>query len=358
MEDTLVALLKKLIAIPSITGDIPATMQALELIKTELKNYHYKSFVSENFPSLLFYNTDQQPNHFTIILNAHIDVVPGTSSQFMPYEKDGKIYGRGAYDMKSATAVMIVLFNELAKKVSYPLGLQITPDEETTGANGTGYQIKQGVMCDFAIMGEGTNFKIVHQAKGRLILKLQTKGFSVHSAYPWLGKNAINYMYFVIDTLYKRFPHPERETHNTTFALTHIETTNKAHNKVPDSCTAVLDFRFSQADEQDLVQSIVGALPDVFSHEILLNHENAMHTDPNSPYIRLLQDAGENVLPHTLPITSAHGTSDARFFTDAGIDAIEFGPIGHGQHQDNEWVDIQSLTDYYTILKTFLLSLK
>jgi len=70
-----------------------------------------------------------------------------------------------------------------------------------------------------------------------------------------------------------------------------------------------------------------------------------------------LRNSTLNVRGKEYPLRFAHATSDATYFSAVGCDAIEFGPVGEGAHQDNEWVDIQSLYDYYQVLKNFLLEL-
>jgi len=145
----------------------------------------------------LVYFQKTRPNNFKIILNAHLDVVSGRKEQYKPYEKDGKLFGRGAIDMKGAAAVEILVFKEIAKKVSYPLALQLVTDEEIGGFCGTKYQIEKGVRADFVIAGEPTDFGVNNKAKGIIWLKIKTKGKAAHGAYPWRGKKCL------IDTILK-----------------------------------------------------------------------------------------------------------------------------------------------------------
>ena len=139
----------------------------------------------------MIYPQKTRPKKFKIILNAHLDVVSGREEQYKPYEKDGKLFGRGAIDMKGAAAVEILVFKEVAKRVSYPLALQLVTDEEIGGFCGTKYQIEKGVRADFVIAGEPTDFGVNNKAKGIIWLKIKTKGKSAHGAYPWRGKNAL-----------------------------------------------------------------------------------------------------------------------------------------------------------------------
>src|SRR6266852_6210285 len=108
-EDEIIALAKKLIQIPYInnkTKDVDKALQLIQIIKQQLQNYPSIIFTANNIPSLLVTNTNTETKKFKIILNAHLDVVSVTDKQYNTKEKDGKRYGRGAYDMKTAAAVM------------------------------------------------------------------------------------------------------------------------------------------------------------------------------------------------------------------------------------------------------------
>ena len=83
-----------------------------------------------------------------------------------------------------------------------------------------------------------------------------------------------------------------------------------------------------------------------------------LYIDPENAYIKQLRDETTKVIGKELPLRFAHATSDAPFFSEVGGAAVEFGPIGQYPHQENEWVDIKSLEDYYQILKNFLLSIQ
>lgn len=353
----ILSLSKKLMTIPSVSGDIEKALESLAVAKGMLTDYPFTPYVSNSFPSLL-YSNKPDTTKFKIILNAHLDVVPGDPSQYQPAERNGKLYGRGAYDMKAAAAVMIILFKEMANKIPYPLGLQLVTEEELVDGDGTAYQLAQGVRTDFAIIGEcGSNMRIIHETKGIVTAKISTSGHAAHGAYPWKGKNAVLRMYDVLNKIHQEFPVPVKETDETTVTVTKIETTNETWNKVPDDCTAVLDIRFNKIDKDTILDRLKSVLPEdvlLQVHQTRNNH----YTDPNNQYLQQLAAAGEQVLGHTPPIVKTFGGSDTTYFSDVGCDAVEFGPVGHGQHHDDEWVDVKSLEVYYTILKNFLLSVK
>lgn len=355
MQDTIVRLAKKLIAIPSISGDIPQAVAGMELIKKELPEFPFTPFASKQYPSLLYSNKGTDLRKFKIILNGHIDVVPGGKEQFKPRIENNKLYGRGAFDMKAALAVNILLFKELAPKVAFPLALQIVSDEEKSGKYGTGYQIAHGVRGDFVLIGEcNSNFQIGNAAKGRKIITITTKGTPAHSGYAWMGENAIIQMYEVLAPIVKSFPVPEKETLETTVNITKIETTNEVTNKIPDHCAAFLDIRFTKKDADTIIPKIQSLLPSEVQLEVEHKHHPTF-VDPDNAYIRLLRKITTDVIGQEQPLRTAHGTSDSSYFDAVGCKTIEFGPVGLGAHNDEEWVNIPSLVEYYTILKHFLL---
>lgn len=355
MQSEIVNLAKKLIAIPSTCANSEKLDEVLQIAASVLTDFKPSVFNSNKKPSLLFSNQGNRQVKYKIILNAHLDVVDGRSEQFQPFEEGGRLYGRGAYDMKSTAAVMILLFREIAGKAGYPLGLQITTDEEVGGEDGTGLQIKRGVAADFAITGEGTNFNIIHESKVRILLKLKARGKTSHGAYPWLGENAIFKMQEAIQRIHGAYPTPKEEWEGTTVNVTTINSNNTEDNKTPDLCEATLDIR-AVPDESDL---IVDSIKKITGNDIdveTVMASDGHKTDPDNGFIKKLLSCSGDVLDRETKLKRAHGTSDARYYTAAGFDGVEFGPIGANHHADNEWVDIASLSDYYEILKKFLIS--
>lgn len=258
--------------------------------------------------------------------------------------------------MKAAGAVMIVLFKDLARKVKYPLGLQIVTDEEIGGFNGTKYQIEKGVSADFVIAGENTNMQISNKAKGILQVKLKTWGKTSHGAYPWLGDNALLKLNSEINKLLAIYPIPTKESWRTTINVGRIETTNKTWNKVPDYAEAHLDIRFVPEDKGIIVDKIKKGVSKDTEVEILM-HETHQYTPEEDKYVAELRRQFKDVTKKDAIMYATHGGSDVRFYEGRGIPSVCFGPKGGGHHSDAEWVDIESLDAYYTILKKFLLEI-
>src|SRR3989344_5998343 len=208
MTNQLLSLVKKFISIKSTADNPMALEKILELALSGLKNYKIERFEYKSVKSALVYNTHQKSKKFKVILNGHLDVIPGKEFQYLPKIKNDRLYGLGSMDMKANVACLISTFKEVANKVNYPLGLQLVTDEEVGGLNGTKHQVDKGVRANFVIAGETTNLRIAHQAKGILWAKISTKGKTAHGAYPWKGINSIWKMNQFLTILRKKFPNP------------------------------------------------------------------------------------------------------------------------------------------------------
>lgn len=352
----IVELTKKLISIKSVPENTKALGQALRIVLSHLQEYRIERFERNGIKSVLIYNSERRPKKFKIILNAHLDVIPGKDLQYTPRVKGDRIYGVGSMDMKASVACLVTVFKEVANSVNYPLGLQLVTDEEVGGFDGTKYQIEKGVRADFVIAGEPTNFDIVTKTKGVLWVKISTKGKTAHGAYPWRGENAIWKMNEFLNALKKRFPIPKQQKWITTVNLSKIETINAAFNKIPDDCAVELDVRYIPEESDSVMKEIKKILPKGFVLNIICK-EPALFNDDRNPYFKIFQEAGKRMIKKDIILRGAQGSSDARHFRQVNCAGVEFGPIGGGIGSDNEWVDIPSLEKYYRILKKFLLSL-
>ncbi|MBN1169315.1 M20/M25/M40 family metallo-hydrolase [Candidatus Woesebacteria bacterium] len=357
MSKYTIDLAKKLINIKSVKENTSALKKVLKLAQNELSKTNHKNFSSNNSPSIIFYNTKTLPKKFKLILNGHLDVVDGKPEQFRPYIKGDKLYGRGAIDMKGPAAVLIKVFKDVAKKVDYPLGLQLVTDEETGGFNGTKYQIEKGIKADFVLAGEATDFKVNNKTKGIIWVDITSKGKTAHGAYPWKGENAIFKMNVFLNTLYKSFPIPKDEMWKTTVNVSKINTTNDTYNKVPDSCSVSLDIRFIPEDKDKIIKDLRCLLPKDFELNIKIQ-ESCQLTDESNEYIKKLQESLNKINGRKSSMLATHGGADIRHYNKAGINGVTFGPVGDGLHTNSEWVSIKSLEKYYEILIDFLHKIK
>lgn len=356
MKDQVTELAKILISVESTKDNPEEQTQALNIARRYINGSKYEEFEKKGQKSLFAYNQMPKDKKFRVVLNAHLDVVPADTEQFVPYEKDGKIFGRGAYDMKAAAAVEILVFKELREKVNYPLGLQLVTDEETGGKNGTLHQLDHGITSEFVLVGEPTGFNIRNKSKGMFWLELTTEGEKAHAAYQWQGKNAINKMLKILNDIQEEFPVLNKEKWQTTVNISDINSSNPTYNSVADQCKVVLDARTIPESSEKVVKRIEKIIGKRANINFLLK-ESYYHTPENDPHIKLLQKKVNNVLNKEVSIQPAHGGCDLRHYKN-GTKALEFGPIGGNHHGEDEWVDVESLYDYYDILKEFLLELE
>lgn len=355
MLNKIISLSKEFISIESNAKNTVELDKILELAMSCLKEYSIERFENNGVKSALIYNAKKRPSKFKIILNGHLDVVPGKDDRYLPKVKSGKLYGVGSMDMKASAACLIMVFKEVADKVDYPLALQLTTDEEIGGLNGTKYQIENGVKANFIIAGEATGLQIANRAKGVLQVKISTKGKTAHGAYPWRGDNAILKMNQFLDSLYDKYPIPTEQEWITTVNLSNIKTNNESLNKIPDDCEAWLDIRYVPEESDTIVSDIKRLLPKGFTMSII-EKEPAVFVEENNPYLKILKQITSSVTGDRMLFYGAQGSSDARHFTRVGMNGIEFGPIGENIGSDNECVSINSLGNYYQILREFLLS--
>jgi len=345
-----------LIAIKTDPDNRPALNQALDLVASELTDFTVELFERNGARSLLAYTGNTRPETFKVILNGHLDVIPGKDWQYKARIDGDNMYGVGSMDMKSNVACMVEVFKDIAPKLDYPLALQIVTDEEIGGFDGTKLQIDEGVKADFVIAGETTQFNIVHQARGILQLKITSRGKTAHGAYPWRGENALEKLNTFLALLFEKMPNPGTEEWKSSINLAKIETPNISFNKIPDVATAWLDVRFVPQDADTMLPRIKSLLPADFELEINAN-EPYLFVEKDDEYLQKIQQAVKKVLNKESVCYGAFGSSDARFYTQVGSKGVEFGPVGGGIGTDDEWVSIQSLQDFYDILNSFLVSL-
>jgi succinyl-diaminopimelate desuccinylase len=353
MTNEIVELSEKLVRLKTIPGNAKALNASLQLIQQQVKNFTIEEFEQEGVRSILVHNAAKRPRKFKVILNGHLDIIPGKEHQYQPVIKKKKLYGVGTMDMKANLACMLFAFKDVAKAVDYPLALQVVTDEETGGFLGTKYQIDQGVRSEFVIAGETTNFNIVHEAKGVIWLKISHSGLTAHGAYPWKGQNSVVALSTFLNNLLKKYPVPQTQKWVSTINVSRMDTSNTTFNKIPDDGQLWLDIRYIPKDESKILRDIKKILPPQCKIEIAAN-EPMLCVKKSNYFLKKLQRVTEEVTQKSCEFYGAQGTSDARHFQRVNCPGVEFGPIGAGIGTDSEWVDIPSLNNYRKILGNFL----
>jgi succinyl-diaminopimelate desuccinylase len=293
-----------------------------------------------------------------VILHGHVDVVPAHDDQFTPRIEGDRLIGRGAYDMKGALAAMMCAVKDVADNGRVRVRFVCVPDEESEDVDNrsTDALVTEGLQADFAITGEPTDLHIGVQAKGVLAVRVEISGTAAHGSTPWAGDNAILKAYDVfrrIETL------PFSRESSDLFDRPSINVSRihggDAFNKVPDRCTMDVDIRFLPNQDPGEILADIRALEDV---SILKTFQRApARVSRQNPYVRALREAVSKSLDDEALSVGRDGASDAISFLEAGVPAVEFGPIGGGHHGPEEWVSVDSLDRYRRALGDFVTGL-
>lgn len=346
---------KKLISFPTVAGNKEAFQACFSYIQSLVAETDLlvRTYEFEGEMSLLI--TNQDTLDLDILFCGHIDVVEAKSSLFQPHIKQGRLYGRGAFDMKGHDAVMIACMKQLPphKKI----GLLLTSDEERGGFQGTNRLVNEvGLKTKVAIVPDaGNDFALVTQEKGVLQIELTAHGKSAHASKPYEGNNAIDQLLQVYQALLRQYPLPKDDTmFQTSINLSKI-TGGDAINKVPETATLILDIRHIPSDtKEQLLSTIQKENPTV---EIkILACGDAFEVDPTHPYLKQYQACCEQVLNRPIHQTTCESSSDGRFFTAHHIPCILMNATGHDLHGPNEYVEIESLEKLYQIYQKFIKS--
>lgn len=290
-----------------------------------------------------------------VVFHGHLDVVPGFDEQFVPRVEGERLVGRGAFDMKGALAAMLCAMGDAASQQRTRVVFVCVPDEESEQVDDRATEafVQSGIDASFAITGEPTDLHVGVQAKGLLAIQVEVRGTAAHGSTPWLGDNAVlkaHDVYRRIETL--PFSRQSSELFDRPSINLSRISGGDAINKVPDRCLIDVDIRYLPGQDAGEILEQVAALPDV---EIVQTLERVPAVvAPDDPYVLALREAAGASGDSASLSVGRDGASDAQYFLDAGIPAVEFGPVGAGHHGPEEWVSIPSLADYRRALGTFV----
>lgn len=358
LRDRLIALTRDLILLPSSASHPTAIRQCYEFVRNHLEGFagvQLHDHESEGILSLVALPVgDLCPD---VLMVAHLDVVDHPDpSAYRSTLQDGRIVGAGAGDMKGALAVLMVLFRRFHR--AYPgirLGLAVTTDEETGGAHGVRYLINEvGLRCNCALIPDGGSpTEITVEEKGILHLQLVTPGRPAHAARPWLGDNPIPRLTAGLDRLAAAFAALQCESPDhwyPTCTVTGIGTENGAFNRLAAEAHATLDIRFppphTSADLIALVRRVVG---EAFQVTPLIVAEPT-HLLPDPRFV----DITAQITGQRPQLSRESGGSDARFLHPYGIPVLMSRPAVGNLHAPDEWIDIESMVNYYRVCETYL----
>ncbi len=342
-------LLKKLIELQTVSSDVGANRKALLYCQGWLKKVGVNSrLINLSGKPVLIWGAPIKKTRF--LFNTHIDVVPGSHHVFKPRMVKSRLFGRGSADTKSSVAVFLELSKNLFKTITEKRILFSIVCDEEIGGESTNQLISLLPKLEFAVFGEPTNLKVVNEAKGIMQIKITAKGTTAHGSKPWMGNNAIEKLSKLIGNFSKNHSQ-NKPTKETTYNLSLISG-GSAINQVPDKCEAWIDARFNPDHNPSNILKIVKREFTGCNVEVIKS-ESCIQTSADNIFVKKFTHSIEqNKLPKKLKFD--FGSSDARHCTKLGIPAIVFGPKGNNLHQEDEWIDIPSITKCKKVYEDFI----
>ena len=382
-----VANLTALIRCPSVT---PAEGGALGVLDAMLAPMGFKvtrmTASSEGTPDIenLYARLGSDGPH--LMFAGHTDVVPvgaeadWTHPPFGAEIKDGRLYGRGAVDMKGGIACFIAALSRLVKeKGALPgsVSLVITGDEEGPGINGTikllEWAAGNGERWDAALVGEPTNpdqlgDMIKIGRRGSLSGTITVQGVQGHAAYPHLADNPVRTIIRLADALMD--PPFDAGTENfqpSNLEVTSIDVGNPATNVIPAKASARFNIRFNDTWSVETLKAEIEARlakaavdnplragrPPATYELAWTDRPSHVFLTRNDQLTGSLSDAIESVTGRRPALSTTGGTSDARFIKDY-CPVVEFGLVGQTMHMVDEHVHIDDLETLTRIYQSFL----
>jgi succinyl-diaminopimelate desuccinylase len=374
-----VGLLKDLIACPSVT---PTDAGVLDVVAGVLAPHGFE-ITRRTFEGDGSYPVDnlfavRKGGPRTLLFCGHTDVVPPgdpadwTSDPFTPREADGKIFGRGAADMKSGVAAFLAAATQAASDGTADgatIAIAITNDEEADSVNGIDklmtWATDAGHAFDFAIVGEPSSAKVLGDSikigrRGSISGTITVEGVQGHSAYPERANNPLPVLAAIVTAL-KAEPIDGGTAHfpATNIEVTSIDVGNPAFNVIPRRGTLKFNIRHNDLWTADSLFAWVEArMESVSAHECTVTM--ARHGRPSNAFISPLGSDVERLGDVVAELTGRRpehatfgGTSDARFIARY-CPVVECGLVGTSMHQTDEHVAIADLVGLTAIYHRFI----
>ncbi|SOZ97762.1 N-succinyl-diaminopimelate deacylase [Cupriavidus taiwanensis] len=297
-----------------------------------------------------------------LVFAGHTDVVPTGpleqwhSDPFAPTHRDGKLYGRGAADMKTSIAGFVVAVEEFVKARpahAGSIGFLITSDEEGPAHDGTVKVVEalsaRGERLDYCVIGEPTSVNalgdmVKNGRRGSLSGKLTVKGIQCHIAYPHLGRNPIHDAAPALAELAAEVWDQGNEYFPpTSWQMSNIHGGTGATNVIPGHVTIDFNFRFSTASTPEGLKARVHAILDRHSLDYTLDWTlgGEPFLTPRGELSEALSSAIKAETGFDTELSTTGGTSDGRFIARICPQVIEFGPPNASIHKIDEHVEVR-----------------
>lgn len=310
-----------------------------------------------------------------LVFAGHTDVVPTgplerwSSDPFIPTHRDGKLYGRGAADMKTSLAAMVVAVEEFV--AAHPnhkgsIGFLITSDEEGPAIDGTVVVCNQlkvrGEQLDYCVVGEPTSVKhvgdmIKNGRRGTMSGKLIIKGIQGHIAYPHMAKNPIHLaMPALAELAAIEWDHGNEYYLPTSWQMSNIHAGTGASNVIPGECVVDFNFRFATSSTVEGLQQRVHDVLDKYGLEYDLKWTvgGLPFLTPRGSLSEALSSAIKAETGMDTELSTTGGTSDGRFIAQICPQVIEFGPTNATIHKIDEHIAVEEIEPLKNIYRRTL----
>lgn len=351
-------LAQELIALDSITPQDKGCQQRLTELLAPL-GFRCETIESNGVTNLWARKGTESP---VLVFAGHTDVVPTGpveqwgSNPFTPTVRDGKLYGRGAADMKTSIAAMVVACEEFV--ASHPdhkgsIAFLITSDEEGPAVDGTVVVCdmleERGETLDYCIVGEPTSSHILgdmikNGRRGSLSGHLVIKGVQGHIAYPHLARNPIHQAAPALAELAAEVWDEGNEYYApTSWQISNIHSGTGATNVIPGHMTIDFNFRFSTASTAEGLEARVHAILDrhCLEYELDWTLSGLPFLTPKGTLSDAVCKAIHMETGVTTELSTTGGTSDGRFIARICPQVIEFGPPNGSIHKIDEHVEVR-----------------
>ncbi|MGI4850020.1 MAG: succinyl-diaminopimelate desuccinylase [Janthinobacterium lividum] len=310
-----------------------------------------------------------------LVFAGHTDVVPTgplaqwQSNPFQPTHRDGKLFGRGAADMKTSIAAMVVACEEFI--AAHPghagsIGFLITSDEEGPAIDGTVKVCEmltaRGETLDYCIVGEPTSSAVLgdmikNGRRGTMSGKLLVKGIQGHIAYPHLARNPVHQAAPALAELAAtRWDEGNEYYSPTSWQVSNIHGGTGASNVIPGEVVIDFNFRFSTASTVEGLQHRVEELLQRHGLDYALQWTvgGLPFLTPRGELSAALASAILAETGVTTELSTSGGTSDGRFIARICPQVIEFGPPNGSIHKIDEHVELQYIDPLKNIYRRTL----
>jgi succinyl-diaminopimelate desuccinylase len=368
------ALARDLIARRSITPE-DAGCQALLAKRLEVAGFTIEYLQSGDVRNFWARRGTTSP---LVCFAGHTDVVPTgpleqwDSDPFIPTERDGKLYGRGAADMKTSIAAFVVAAENFLKRHAGARGsiaFLITSDEEGVAVDGTVRVVEwlkaRGERIDYCVVGEPTSSKrlgdmIKNGRRGSLSAKLRVKGVQGHIAYPHLAKNPVHLAAPALAELVAaQWDAGNEYFPPTTWQISNVHAGTGATNVIPGELEVDFNFRFSTENTPESLKKKVHAVLDRhgLDYDLQWSLSGMPFLTPRGDLVDALSAAIEEVVGERAEVSTTGGTSDGRFIAAICPQVVEFGPVNASIHKLNEHIELGAVEPLQEIYQRLLVKL-